>query len=229
MKFIADIGLFIMAILVMAFSFQNTTAQRPPRQNTPVPLPTAGLTPSATIDISRPSAQLPMINTDFLKSTREALIQSQPTLIPTVYSTLPSCTPLPANVYPTATREISYTSRQIEIKNPQNMGTDREQLTLVNKGANTNIAGWTLSKGTLIVYTFSERIFFSSAEIILYTRSGADTPVVAYIDSENPVWQIGDIVTLKDAEGDVIATYAIGEAGDLCIMRQPMQQLAHLT
>jgi hypothetical protein len=73
------------------------------------------------------------------------------------------------------------------------------------------MSGWTLSHSKGLAYTFSDRIFFSMAEITIYTRSGKDTPVAAYLGSESSIWCGGEVITLKDAQGNVVDTFTIGK------------------
>ena len=47
--------------------------------------------------------------------------------------------------------------------------------------------------------------------MIVYTRSGTDTPVRLYWGLDHAVWSIGETATLRDAEGNIRATLIVRE------------------
>jgi LysM repeat protein len=86
-----------------------------------------------------------------------------------------------------------------------------EGVRIRNTGNTINVTGWTLSDAQGNTYTFGERIIFSNQEVTVYTRAGQNTPTVAFWGLDTPVWgDAGDIVTLKDARGNVQATLRVG-------------------
>lgn len=86
-----------------------------------------------------------------------------------------------------------------------------EGVRIRNSGNTINVTGWTLSDAQGNTYTFGERIIFSNQEVTLYTRAGQNTPTVAFWGLDTPVWgDAGDIVTLRDARGNVQATLRVG-------------------
>jgi hypothetical protein len=46
----------------------------------------------------------------------------------------------------------------------------------------------------------------------IYSRQGQNTPAALYWGREAPAWRDGDTVTLTDGDGQVQATYRVGQA-----------------
>lgn len=120
----------------------------------------------------------------------------------------------PANVTPTVTPTITLaptaTDSEVEIVEVINAGdVTAEGVRIRNNGLVLDITGWTLSDQDGNQYTFAEQLMFSNSVLTLYTYSGQDTPISRYWGLEVPVWQPGDVVTLKDANGKVQAAYRV--------------------
>lgn len=114
---------------------------------------------------------------------------------------------------PTITLEPTATDAQVEIFAVEAAGdVTAEGVRLRNTGRLVDITGWTLSDLDGTEFTFPEQFMFSESELTVYTRSGSDTPFARYWGLDEPVWQVGDIVTLRDASGQVQATRRIAPA-----------------
>lgn len=75
-----------------------------------------------------------------------------------------------------------------------------------------SLAGWTLSDEQGNVFTFPAQpalVLFAGGAVQIYTRSGEDTPTEMYWNRADPVWEPGEWVTLRDAEGGEQARYQI--------------------
>jgi hypothetical protein len=121
-----------------------------------------------------------------------------------------SVTPRPS---PTITLAPTAQNAEITIVGVEKMGdVTAEGVSLRNEGAIvSSMAGWTLSDAEGNIYTFKESVFFSTAEIKIFTRDGTDTPLVRYWGLDRPVWNAGDVITLKDNKGAVIATRRVDD------------------
>jgi hypothetical protein len=61
-----------------------------------------------------------------------------------------------------------------------------------------------------IVYTFGQvTLFGEGASILLHTETGQDSATNLYWGLEQPVWESGETVTLRDSEGTVRITFTI--------------------
>ena len=59
------------------------------------------------------------------------------------------------------------------------------------------------------IYTFPDFSLWGGGAINVHTTGGSNTTTDLYWDSPNAVWDAGELVTLSDAEGTVIATYTV--------------------
>ena len=90
-----------------------------------------------------------------------------------------------------------------------------EGVRIRNTGNTVNVTGWTLTDTEGTEYTFGEQLIFSNTEVTIYTRAGQNTPIALYWGLDKPVWQRGDVVTLRDARGQVQATLRVENATSL--------------
>lgn len=75
-----------------------------------------------------------------------------------------------------------------------------------------NLAGWTLSDEQGNVFTFPSQpalVLFAGGAVQVYTRAGADTPTEMYWNRTDPVWEPGEMVVLRDAQGVEQARYQV--------------------
>lgn len=122
----------------------------------------------------------------------------------------PAMTPMPT-ITATITLPPTATNAQVEIVEVNTPGDiTAESVVIRNNGRNVVLTGWTLSDLDGNEYVFPERTLFSDGEITLFTGSGVNTAVVMYWGNATAVWgEVGDVVTLADANGVVQATYRI--------------------
>lgn len=145
--------------------------------------------------------------------TRADVFPDAPTEVPspaeaTLEVTTDETTPTPR---PTLTLPPTASSAQVEIVEVISPGdVTAEGITIRNVGNMINLNGWVLSDATGNEYQFSERLLFSNAGIVLYTRIGQDTPAVLFWNRSTAVLgEAGDVLTLRDANGVVQSTYRL--------------------
>jgi len=155
----------------------------PPLTATPTPQPTATNTP---LPPEPPSANM--------TATAAAEAGATPTALPT---------PLPAG------GEL-----QIEITEVIGAGqVDQERVVITNRGNRlADMQGWTLSDADGNSYTFPNFRLWSGGNVIVHTRLGQDgsPPANFYWGKLTAIWSPGEVVTLKNDLGEVIATYPVG-------------------
>lgn len=112
---------------------------------------------------------------------------------------------------PTLTLPPTASSAQVEIVEVISAGdVTAEGVAIRNVGNTINLNGWTLTDGEGNEYTFTERLLFSNARVVLYTRIGQDTPAVLFWNRSTAVLgEPGDVLTLRDANGVVQSTYRL--------------------
>jgi len=87
----------------------------------------------------------------------------------------------------------------------------REGVVLINRGRTVNLYGWTLGAvGTDEAYVFPRLTLAQEVPVTLYTMAGENTPQALYWGLDEALWATsGMTVELRDAEGDLIATFAV--------------------
>ena len=90
---------------------------------------------------------------------------------------------------------------------------DQEAVVMTNTGTRlADMLGWTLSDGDGNVYTFPNfRLWGNGSSMTIHTRSGQDNnpPANFFWGKLVSVWSAGEVATLKDAEGNVVATFSV--------------------
>jgi LysM repeat protein len=87
----------------------------------------------------------------------------------------------------------------------------REGVVLVNRGRTVNLQRWTLgAAGEDAVYVFPRLTLAQEVPITVYTINGDDSPQALYWGQATAQWgESGVVIELRDAEGDLIATYSV--------------------
>jgi micrococcal nuclease len=82
-----------------------------------------------------------------------------------------------------------------------------EYVTLANRGNETlDLSGWTVTDEAGKTYTFGNVTLEPDARVTLHSGSGEDTASDVYWGQSSAVWNnAGDTVTVRDADGDVVA------------------------
>jgi LysM repeat protein len=104
---------------------------------------------------------------------------------------------------------------EIEIREILGVGQrDQERVVLFNVGERlADMRGWTLSDADGNVYEFSNFRLWRDGSVTVHTGSGVDgsPPSSFYWDNPEAVWSPGEVVALKDAEGNLVATGVVGQ------------------
>jgi hypothetical protein len=87
----------------------------------------------------------------------------------------------------------------------------REGVVIVNRGRTVNLQGWTLgAAGEDDVYVFPRLTLAQEVPITVYTINGSDSPQALYWGQATAQWdESGVVIELRDAEGDLIATFSV--------------------
>jgi hypothetical protein len=92
---------------------------------------------------------------------------------------------------------------------PEKENLNMEWIEILNAGdANCSLDGWTLSDQQNHTYAFSNFTIKAGASARVHSGSGNDTASDLYFNRKVPIWNNeGDVATLKDASGKVVAKY----------------------
>jgi hypothetical protein len=135
-------------------------------------------------------------------------INGIPTATPTIVPTeTPNVAPTPIPTEPLDQGEVI-----IEIREVIAAGVlTEEAVSIVNIGSRpVALQDWTLRDQDGHVYTFGQiTLFGDGAGIVVHTETGASNNLEFYWGLEEPIWELGDTVTLLDAEGTIQATFVV--------------------
>ncbi len=107
-----------------------------------------------------------------------------------------------------ATSEVVSAEIQIVVDGVGDIST--EYVLIQNNGDVLSLTNWTLSDGEGNEATISAEIrLFSGGAVTVYTRAGQNSPIALFLGRDTPLFEAGDVVTLKNQDGGVVATFQI--------------------
>lgn len=111
---------------------------------------------------------------------------------------------------PTPTRDPNQPAPAITIREVQAPGIwERERVVIANNGGPVDLNGWTLRDETGRVYTFPALTLFSGGAVNVHTQAGLNTVVDLYWGQTSAVWASGQVLTLADAAGNLVARLVV--------------------
>jgi len=90
---------------------------------------------------------------------------------------------------------------------------EQEQVVITNVGDRlADMQGWALSDAHGNTYTFPNFRLWAGGNVTVHTRIGQDgnPPANLFWGKLEAIWSLGEVIMLKNADGDVIATYTVG-------------------
>ncbi len=88
---------------------------------------------------------------------------------------------------------------------------EREGVVIVNRGRTVNLDGWTMGAAAAdLLYAFPRLTLAQDVPVTVYTIAGDNTPQELHWGQDEAQWnESGVVIELRDAEDDLIATYAV--------------------
>jgi LysM repeat protein len=90
---------------------------------------------------------------------------------------------------------------------------ETERIFLKHRGeGELSLVGWRIEdeKGNVFIFPQSPQlILYGGGAVYIYTKAGANSVTDLYWGLDKPIWAAGATVTLKDAQGNMRATYKI--------------------
>jgi len=121
--------------------------------------------------------------------------------------------PLPASQvapFPTATRDPNAAAPEMVITQVIGAGDlQNESVRIANLGGEVNLAGWVLEDVQGNRYTFPALTLHRNGAVTVHTVSGTNSVIDLYWGASQAVWQVGETVTLRQADNVVHATYTV--------------------
>lgn len=89
------------------------------------------------------------------------------------------------------------------------LGSERVVIRQFGEGQ-ASLLGWQIQKDGGVAYTFPAlQLAKDGSQVELFSRAGADTAAALYWNLQGPVWQSGDMILLRDAEGTLRSSYTM--------------------
>lgn len=112
---------------------------------------------------------------------------------------------------PTLTLAPTAANAQVEIVDVIGAGDiTLESIVISNRGSTINLDNWTLSDADGNTFNFpAGRRIFNGGGVTIFSREGENTPINLFWGEQEALFQPGDVITLRDDNGDVQATYRI--------------------
>jgi hypothetical protein len=117
------------------------------------------------------------------------------------------------DVLPTSQPTLTFMEEDIQITIRSVVGAgnlEMENVQILNESEGAvNLNGWQLQNGRGAHFTFPAMILNQNGAVEVHSKAGTNTVIELYWQSDTPIWQPGDTVTLVDIDGTVQATYQI--------------------
>ena len=78
-----------------------------------------------------------------------------------------------------------------------------------NRGGAVSLEGWTLSDAAGNRFTFPRLILFPGGEVVIHSGPGRSGPTDLYWGRSEPAWESGELIPLRDGEGEMRDTYIV--------------------
>jgi LysM repeat protein len=86
---------------------------------------------------------------------------------------------------------------------------EAEVVRIRNRGGAASLEGWTLSDPAGNAFTFPRLVIFPTGEVAVYSGLGETSPTALYWARSEAAWNAGELIVLRDEEGDTIDTYIV--------------------
>ncbi len=136
----------------------------------------------------------------------DSLSAGQVLIVPSLDSPAPA-TPEPPGVEVTVTPEGG---PEVVIRGAYQVGTlESEFVYLENLGGVAPMDGWTLDDGQGSIFTFPSFTLYNGGGVNIYTRAGNDSVINLFWGLDNPLWESGKVISLRDQSGQIHATFRV--------------------
>lgn len=85
----------------------------------------------------------------------------------------------------------------------------KEALSILNEGSPVDLQGWKIISGRSKDFVFPSFRLFTGGSVTVFSGVGENTSINLYWGLTEPLWKVGDLVTLSDATGKTQAQYTV--------------------
>ncbi len=98
----------------------------------------------------------------------------------------------------------------VEIASVLGAGNLATEVVLVrNRGGAASMEDWTLSDAAGNRFTFPRLVLFPGGEMTIHSGPGQSAPTHLYWGRAEPAWDSGELLVLRDEEGETVDTYIV--------------------
>ncbi len=123
----------------------------------------------------------------------------------------PSRTPLPAPTLAVTGSPTRSGAPSLQISLVIGAGDIEEERVIIRQTgeAQVSLQGWQLIAPAGEVYTFPQLVLFKDGAVTVFTKAGANSVAELHWGLDRPVWSPGDVVSLRDPAGNIVAAYQV--------------------
>jgi LysM repeat protein len=154
----------------------------------------------------------PNFNPDFLSVGQQLVIPEcgVPTQVPTSLPTFTAVATLNIPTPISTATEVPPGTVSIKITRVLNAGDiTREAVSILNSGSPVDLQGWRISSGKTKDFVFPAFRLFTGGSVTIFSGVGENTAINLYWGLTDPIWRLGDSVSLLDASGKLIDQYKV--------------------
>jgi LysM repeat protein len=86
---------------------------------------------------------------------------------------------------------------------------ETEVVRVRNTGGAASLANWTLTDASGTAFVFPRLVLFPGGQVAVYSHTGQSSPTALYWGRSEPAWNSGQLVVLRNDEGEAVDTYIV--------------------
>ena len=132
-------------------------------------------------------------------------------LPPTPVPVVPTTAPPPVPTLSADSAPEDFGDPELQVSLVIGAGDLEEERVVVRQAgdAQVSLQGWQIRSPQGDVYTFPQLMLFKDGAVTVYTRAGGNSVAVLYWGLDRAIWSAGDVVSLIDPQGNIVAAYQV--------------------
>lgn len=130
---------------------------------------------------------------------------------PIIATATPTHTPLPVPTLDVTASPEDFGDPDLQIVIVIGAGDlEEERVVLRQVGeAQVSLLGWQIAAPDGETYTFPQLVLFKDGAVTLFSKAGVNNVAELYWGLDAPLWASGDVVSLRNPDGDIVAAYQV--------------------
>lgn len=132
-------------------------------------------------------------------------------LAPTPMPVEPTDTPPPVPTLSVDAAPEDFGDPELQISLVIGSGDLEEERVVVRQAgeAQVSLQGWQIRSPGGEIYIFPQLVLFKDGAVTVYTKAGGDSVAELHWGLDGAVWNSGDVVSLLDPDGNIVAAYQV--------------------